>query len=143
MKLSQKAFTILEIAVTFSIIMIITLTGIAGYLRVRDLAVRNICINNLKQIETAAEQWYMNNRASLPSSPTIKSVDKWILSNDGSIIPNPGYSRPAYAVPWSGLVPEYLSFIPECSGKQYDPPMLNQRPICPHPELRLKHGHHL
>ena len=69
MKLNQKAFTILEIAVTFSIIMIITLTGIAGYLRVRDLAVRNICINNLKQIETAMEQWYINNRESLPSSP--------------------------------------------------------------------------
>ena len=63
----KKGFTLVEIMIVVAIIAILAAVAIPNFVKYRRNAQAASCIANLKQIQTAKEQWLMAN-GSLPSN---------------------------------------------------------------------------
>jgi prepilin-type N-terminal cleavage/methylation domain-containing protein len=58
----NRAFTLVEIMIVVLIIGILMAIAVPNFVRARDSSRRNTCIANLKQIDSAKEQWAMDTR---------------------------------------------------------------------------------
>ncbi len=59
MKMSKKGFTLVEIMIVVAIIGLLAAIAIPSFMRSREVAQANTCINNLRQIDSAKQQWAM------------------------------------------------------------------------------------
>ena len=67
MKHVLKGFTLIEIMIVVAIIAILAAVAIPNFVKYRNESQRAACISNMKQIQTAGEQWSMTNPNSTPS----------------------------------------------------------------------------
>lgn len=58
----NRAFTLVEIMIVVLIIGILMAIAVPNFVKARESSRRNTCISNLKQIDSAKEQWAMDNR---------------------------------------------------------------------------------
>ncbi len=66
MKHLLKGFTLIEIMIVVAIIAILAAVAIPNFVRYRNDSQRAACISNMKQIQTAGEQWLMTHAAGTP-----------------------------------------------------------------------------
>lgn len=59
MKLKKSGFTLVEIMIVVAIIGLLAAIAIPSFVKARNTARTNACINNLRQIDSAKEQWAM------------------------------------------------------------------------------------
>ena len=59
MKKNKKGFTLVEIMIVVAIIGLLAAIGIPSFQKARQSSREKACINNLRQIESAKEQWAM------------------------------------------------------------------------------------
>jgi len=52
--------------------------AIPNFVKARDTAMRNACINNLRQIDTAKEQWAQENKKDAGAVPTEAELDVFL-----------------------------------------------------------------
>ena len=67
-----KGFTLVEIMIVVAIIAILAAVAIPNFIKYRDESQKSSCISNMKQLQTAGEQWCMANGAE--STPTITDL---------------------------------------------------------------------
>jgi prepilin-type N-terminal cleavage/methylation domain-containing protein len=75
----NSAFTLVEIMIVVAIIGLLAAIAIPNFVRARTTAQKNACISNLKQIQSAKEQWALENKKTQSSTPI--STDLYSSTN--------------------------------------------------------------
>jgi prepilin-type N-terminal cleavage/methylation domain-containing protein len=88
-----RAFTLVEIMIVIMIIAILTAIAVPNFIRARELSRRDSCIANLKQIDSAKEQWAMDFKAAA-GAPVLMSD----LAGTYIKVPSTGPSCPAAGI---------------------------------------------
>jgi len=73
-KRSQKGFTLVEIMIVVLIIGILLAIAVPNFIRARESSRAKSCVANLKQIESAKEQWAMDTKAAPNATPTAADL---------------------------------------------------------------------
>lgn len=67
---SQIGFTIIELLIVLAVISIILAIAVPNYVRSREESRKNSCIANLRQINSAIDQWAIENKISTGTVPS-------------------------------------------------------------------------
>lgn len=62
MKKSESGFTLVEIMIVVAIIGLLAAIAIPSFMKARTTSQTNACINNLRQMEAAKEQWALETK---------------------------------------------------------------------------------
>lgn len=78
MKLNRKGFTLVEIMIVVAIIGLLAAIAIPNFVKARETAQKNACINNMRQIESAKDQWAIENKKTTGDIVTSDNVSAYI-----------------------------------------------------------------
>lgn len=82
---TRRAFTLVEIMIVVAIIGLLAAIAIPSFIKARQASQTNACINNLRQIDAAKEQWALNSGAVNGDTVTpggIDGVDSYIKNGE-------------------------------------------------------------
>jgi prepilin-type N-terminal cleavage/methylation domain-containing protein len=74
-------FTLVEIMIVVAIIGLLAAIAIPNFVRARTTSQTNACINNLRQIDGAVQQWALENKASSTSPVTAANILPYLKSS--------------------------------------------------------------
>ena len=79
---SRKAgFTLVEIMIVVAIIGLLAAIAIPNFVRARATSQANACINNLRQIDGATQQWALENKAGPASSVSFLKIQPYLKNS--------------------------------------------------------------
>ena len=90
-KSNKKAgFTLVEIMIVVAIIGLLAAIAIPNFVKARGTAQKNACINNLRQIDGAKEQWALENRKAAGTAADVTNINLYIKGNTTPTCPAGG-----------------------------------------------------
>jgi len=102
----SKGFTLVEIMIVVLIIGILLAIAVPNFIKARETSRNKTCVANLKQIESAKEQWAMENKMGADDEPSEDDL----LGSGGD---------------------GYMKSFPECpSGGDYTIGAISEDPAC-------------
>lgn len=81
---SRKGFTLVEIMIVVAIIGLLAAIAVPNFVQARTTSRTNACINNLRLIEAAKEQWALANNAADTAATTNANVTPYLK---GGVMP--------------------------------------------------------
>src|SRR5512139_3161916 len=76
---SRKAgFTLVEIMIVVAIIGLLAAIAIPNFVRARTTSQMNACINNLRQIDGAKQQWALETKQATNATPAITDISPYL-----------------------------------------------------------------
>ena len=119
---SKAAFTLTEILIVVAIIGLLAVIAIPNFISSRQKGQATTCINNLRQIDSAIQQWALEGNQAAGAAVTKSAVTPYISrAGSGGIFPQ---------CPSGGqYVMTTVQEKPTCSiGQTYGPPYFHQLP---------------
>ena len=78
-KATRKAgFTLVEIMIVVGIIGLLAALAIPNFIKARTTSKKNVCINNLRQIDSAIQQWAMEKKQGVNATVTESDVTPYL-----------------------------------------------------------------
>lgn len=77
----KSGFTLVEIMIVVAIIGLLAAIAIPNFVKARTTAQQNACINNLRQIDGAKDQWAIEKKATTGDSVVDSEVNQYIKGN--------------------------------------------------------------
>jgi len=81
---SRSAFTLIELLIVITIIVILAALTLAGVTRAKMAAQRIACINNLKQWGCSAQLYAHDNNDRLPREAAVDGINTWEMTGDST-----------------------------------------------------------
>jgi prepilin-type N-terminal cleavage/methylation domain-containing protein len=80
-RVNKNGFTLVEIMIVVAIIGLLAAIAVPNFVRARNTAQKNACIQNLRQIDGAKQQWAIELRRPDTAEPTEDEVANYIKNN--------------------------------------------------------------
>jgi prepilin-type N-terminal cleavage/methylation domain-containing protein len=80
-KTSKKGFTLVEIMIVVAIIGLLAAIAIPNFVRARTTSQMNACINNLRQIDGAKQQWALETKQATNATPSFSDISGYLKNS--------------------------------------------------------------
>ena len=77
-KSGKSGFTLVEIMIVVAIIGLLAAIAIPNFVRARATSQKNACINNLRQLDGAKQQWALENKQTSAATPASAAVQPYL-----------------------------------------------------------------
>src|SRR5260221_5607953 len=81
----KSGFTLVEIMIVVAIIGMLAAIAIPNFIKARTTSQMNACINNLRQIDSAKQEWALETHQTGTASPTSTSITPYLGRCTGSV----------------------------------------------------------
>ncbi len=115
-KISRKSgFTLVEIMIVVAIIGLLAAIAIPNFVRARTTSQMNACINNLRLIDSAKQQWALEQRQSSTGTPVGSDLQPYLGHGSAGELPScPADSTQTWAASYATALGN-VSVKPQCS----------------------------
>ena len=86
-KSNKAGFTLVEIMIVVAIIGLLAAIAIPNFVKARTTSQQNACINNLRQLDGAVQQYALENKLASTATYSITALKPYIKLDSNSNIP--------------------------------------------------------
>ena len=84
----KSGFTLVEIMIVVAIIGLLAAIAIPNFIRARTTAQQNACINNLRQIDGAKQQWALELKEPATATPAATDIQPFLGRGNSGTLPS-------------------------------------------------------
>jgi len=84
---SKQAFTLVEVMIVVAIVGLLAAIAVPNFMRVREAAQANACINNLRLIDAAKQQWALEFRRLGSDEPGFEDIEEYLVRAGSGRLP--------------------------------------------------------